>query len=183
MPRPRFRNFEMPRSRYRNSEMPRSRFRNFEMPKAPVPQFRNPRGPDSEIAKCRIRNPGAGGRTVSSAQSPPSPESEIPEIALHVRVPGAIQLNCVCFALRPFHRNSKPPTSISKSVSRVANPGNACFTSVAAHFASCGLSSEPNSAISKRHSEFNWMTRLTTLCAASSRSLGILCVPPVSCSH
>ena len=101
---------------------PRPQFRNSEMPKAPVPKFRNPLCSDSGIPEYRIRNPGAGGRTVSECCGA---NSGISEIAYGVRVSGAIQLNCACFAHRPFHRNSKRPVPISKSVSRVANPGNA----------------------------------------------------------
>ena len=72
--------------------------------------------------RARFRNFEIGARGIPKS---PGPESEIFEIALHVPNPGAIQLNCACFARGPFRRISKSPVPISKSPPRLAIPGNA----------------------------------------------------------
>ena len=84
---------------------PRPQFRNSEIPETPIPGFRNPGFEMPGPVTGRFRNP----------RGPLSPKSEILGIALRVRVSGAIQLNCVRFALTNFIWKVKSPLSISKS--------------------------------------------------------------------
>ena len=84
---------------------PRPQFRNSEIPETPIPEFRNPGFEMPGPVTGRFRNP----------IRPLSPKSEILEIALRVRVSGAIQLNCACYVRIHFIAKVKSPHSISKS--------------------------------------------------------------------